>query len=215
MASFAKHLIQQAEARMASLPRSTDDLDLTSLPERLDDATFARVQDIALSPLPPITPTDERHLNQCLRVMLAVLPKRNSDEVSGELFVAAYQKKLGHLHRNAVSFLADKAMEKCQWFPTIAECLEIVDDWRRDDEHAKRRNKAAAILRAERQQREAEAATRHKLTERPWDFELTQEFIDGLSPEMIRIGLACKALRENDEGKVVEWFTKPGEEPVF
>lgn len=169
---------------------------------------LARVQDIASAPLPPLAPADPRHFNQCLRVMLAVLPKRSSDEISGELFVAAYQKKLGHLSDSGISFIADKAMERCQWFPTIAECLEIYEDWRRVDEAVQRRIDARRIVNAERDARQADM--------RAWRqhdrHQLTQSQVDQMSEQLISIGLACRALMHDETGKVVPWAAKPGEE---
>ena len=84
-------------------------------------------------------------MSKILRTMLAVLPRRGSDDVSGELFVSAYQHKLGHLPNDAVSYIADKALETCKWFPTIAECLELLDGWRRVDVFTKRKYAAQEL----------------------------------------------------------------------
>lgn len=174
------------------LRHSTDDLDLTKLPARLDDATLAMVQDIARSPLPPPVPCGEKHFSKCLRIMLAVLPRQAADEISGELFVAAYQRKLGHYPEAAINFLADRAMEQCRWFPTIAECLEILTGWTRYDEHTRRRADAIRIAGAERRQREDE--------QREWRWAsmkaLSQSDVDGMTDQVRRIGLACGALVE-------------------
>lgn len=175
---------------------STDSLDLASLPERLDDATMARVQDIANSPLPPLEPTSQRHFNQTLRVMLAVLPKRSSDDVSGELFVAAYQRKLGHYCENAISFMADKALERCQWFPTIAECIEILGEWRRNDDAVQRRDDATRAANRERHARQRE---KDKLQEAR-QFCLTQADVDKLPDYLRGLGVSCGALIENADG---------------
>lgn len=198
--------------RGTALPQpSTDALDLTALPERLDDAMLARVQDIAVSPLPDPTPCDERHLNQCLRVMLAVLPRQAANELSGELFVAAYAKKLGHLPKDAVSYLADKAMERCRWFPTISECLDFAREWKRDDEHTRRKALAARLAVAERNARDRDY---NRVRSYCWRSpKISQAEIDQMSPELIELGLSCKTLRRNADGKVVEWFDNPADEP--
>ena len=113
--------------------------------------------------------------------MLAVLPKRSSDDVSGELFVAAYQRKLAHYPNEAISYLADKAIGQCQWFPTIFECNQILSDWRRDDIHTQRQVFASQIANMERRARDAEQWELKRLDK----FEITQEQIDAM-PESAR-----------------------------
>lgn len=186
-----------------------DSLDLETLPARLDDATLAMVQDIASSPLPPPEPASAQELNQCLRVLLAVLPKRNSDDVSGELLVAAYQRQLGHLSAPAVNFLADAAMQRCRWFPTIAECLDIAGECRRVDRHTRRKVEAVRIARQEQDARRKDERDEYCIREKPWAFQMSEKFIADLSPEMLKLGLSCRALRYDANGKVVEWFDDP------
>ena len=206
--TIVAHLLEENPLTVLPEP-SIDNLDLASLPPRLDDEMLERVTAIARTPLPDPEPANPRHFNQCLRVMLAVLPKRSSDDVSGELFVAAYQKKLGHYCDDAISFLADKAMERCQWFPTIHECIEIIGDWRRNDEHTRRRANAQNIAGVERVQRERDNQdwrTKHN------HFGITQAEVDGMSEQMKRIGLACHALMHDETGAIVPWKPAPGEE---
>lgn len=66
-------------------------------------------------------------------MLLAALPKRNSDEISGDLMISAYIGKLGGYPSDQIAFLCDAVLDRCQWFPTIAECLKILDEWKRDD----------------------------------------------------------------------------------
>lgn len=146
--------------------------------------------------------------------MLAVLPKRSLDEVSGELFVAAYQKKLGQYSDAAISFLADKAMERCQWFPTIAECVEILAEYRRSDEHTERRNLASRIASYEMNARRDDERSWGKIN--TWSAPpLTQADVDQMSPAMKRLGLASKALVKNDDGTISPWRPDPDAEPIF
>lgn len=137
------------------LAQSITDLDLESLPERLDDDQLTMVRKIATAPLPCLPPVTERHLAQCLRVMLAVLPRQQSDDLAGELFVAAYYRQLGHMPTDQISYLADQATKQCRWFPTIAECLEIASGWRRCDADTLRQSKAWGRYHRERSLREA------------------------------------------------------------
>lgn len=195
------------ETHVMALPALlTDDLDLTRLPARLDNETLERVKALAQSRLPESIPCSERHFTQCLRVMLAVLPKRQADELSGELFVAAYQRKLGHYPDSAITFIADKAMERCQWFPTIHECLEIVGDWRRVDAHTERRALALRIQRVEEDQRRDDEREFRRITEdrgRLGQDNLTAQDVANLPPHLIEHGLNVRALVRDNTGNVV------------
>ena len=125
------------------------DLDLESLPERLDDRQLAMVKRIAASPLPSLPPCSEIELVKCLRIMRAVLPRQISDDLSGELFVEAYARQLGEYPAAAIGYLADQATRQCRWFPTIAECLEILSGWRRWDADTMRRSDATRLANRE------------------------------------------------------------------
>ena len=152
-AKFKPHVVHET-AETGSPRHSTDDLDLTMLPERLDDVMLARVQAIARSPLPALPACDSQHFNQCLRIMQAVLPRRNTDDVGGELFVEAYHYQLGKHPAEAITYLLEKATASCKWFPTIAECLEIIAAWHRWDNHCQRRVDARGIAAEERRNRQ-------------------------------------------------------------
>lgn len=196
MAQQIATIVDHATTATGSQSPSTDSLDLTTLPERLDDEMLARVTAIAEAPLAPLPTCDSQTFAQALRMMLAVLPKRQSDEVSGELFVAAYQRALGGYPKPAIQHLCDRAIETCRWFPTVAECLEILSTWRRTDEAVLRKVKAERLARDERAAR----------SRRPWGptsaFRVTQAEIDAMSPQMIELGLSCGALVERD-GNVI------------
>jgi hypothetical protein len=98
---------------------------MRALPARLDDATMTSLEVVASSRLPAPQPCSERHFNQCFALVDAALPKRSQDDTSGELLARAYRRMLGHLTREAISFVAEEAIATCKWFPTVAECLEI------------------------------------------------------------------------------------------
>ncbi|WP_374412721.1 hypothetical protein [Novosphingobium colocasiae] len=118
--------------------------------------TIDQAREIACARLPAPEPCSERHFNQCLRVLLSALPKRNSDEVSGELLIAAYQRKLGGFCRDQINYLSDKALERCEWFPSIAECLSILSGWQRDDDIRQLHDKAKSMVLWERQARDCQ-----------------------------------------------------------
>lgn len=149
--------------------RSTGGLVLT---DRLTDTQLAEARETASLPLPALPICDERHLGQCLRVMRATLPRQNADDVSGELFVAAYQRKLGHMPKDQINYLTDQALERCKWFPTISECLEIAAAWKRDDDAVFNREKARSLVLRETQARLEDAMSqlaRHEMTQEQFD----------------------------------------------
>ncbi len=54
------------------------------------------------------------------------MPKKAGDEISGELLVRGYHRMLGHLTEHEMGALTEMVLERCKWFPTIAECKEIM-----------------------------------------------------------------------------------------
>jgi hypothetical protein len=140
----------QKTARSQSCNASSGSMILT---DRMDDAALTAMLDLAAAPLPAPELCSRDHFNQCLLVMLAVLPKRNSDAVSGKLLIAAYQKKLGSYPHDQISYLADQATCRCEWFPSIAECISIMGGWQRNDEAVRIRRGAQVAARQERQAR--------------------------------------------------------------
>lgn len=197
--NLARLVRDPSTGEMVWLEPSIDDLDLTTLPERLDDEMLARVQDIARRPLSALPPCDSRHLGQCLRMMLAVLPRRQADELSGELFVAAYERHLGGWPNEAITHLCDEAIRTCKWFPTVNECLETVGQWRRDDDAVRRKLKAEQLARNERWKREDERRATKAL---PPIGPITREAIATMPAKLIEIGVKCGALVRDADGNV-------------
>lgn len=195
--SLARLVRDPSTGEMVWLEPSTDSLDLSTLPERLDDEMLERVTDIARRPLPALSPCDRQRLVQALRMMLAVLPRRQADDVSGELFVAAYERQLGHYCNEAIEHLCDEAMRTCKWFPTIAECLEILSGWRRTDEAVRRKSEAERIASRERRERSWEKIRARQEEPTP---PITQEAVDAMDDTMRRLGVTCGAIIQDDDG---------------
>jgi len=170
------------------------------------------VEEIANSPLPRLDPCDELTFNQALRIMLAVLPRQSSDEISGELFVTAYARMLIEYPADAITYMADRAMSECRWFPTIAECKDMLGDWRRNDGHIKRRREAMRIASAELRARDNDRHKHDLMANKPWGFTMSQEWIDTLSPELVKLGLGCGALMMDECGKPVPFVGEPDED---
>lgn len=159
-------------ASVTELPtRSTVKLDLANPPERLNDEQFAEAQRMAFEPLPDLPPVDPKFLAQCLRMMLAVLPRQNADDIAGELFVAAYKSHLGGYSQDEIQYLTHRATGECKWFPTIAECREILTGWRRDDDATHRKNLAVRIWARERDHRREPEPVREQWRPEPGELE--------------------------------------------
>lgn len=127
-------------------------------PPRLDDRQIAALRPVADAPLPALIPCEQDHLNKCVAVLDAALPRRNTDDVSGSLMAAAYRRKLGHMPKEQIDFLSNAILERCRWFPTIAECLEIAGEWERQDARDKAR--ARNLIEREMQARFEDAMRR-------------------------------------------------------
>lgn len=156
------------------------------------------VAKVARSELPRLPACDSKTFGQVLRMMLAALPRRQADDVSGELFVAAYERQLGHMSKPQLQYMMDKALRTCRWFPTIAECFELASGWVRKDEHTERQRQAEILFTKENHARAHD--------EYRWSTEsamlMTQKMVDNMPPELHRIGLKCGALYKDNEGVV-------------
>ncbi|AHE52622.1 hypothetical protein [Sphingomonas sanxanigenens] len=182
-----------------ALPTSLQDLDLDTLPARLDDTTLAMVRRIADEPPPALTRCDERHFKQCMRVMRTTLPSRAAeDDLSGSLFATAYYKSLGHRSNEAISFLLEHALAECRWFPTIVECNAILARWSRGDDAFARHGQATAIVRREVEARFAEAFDALE------EGRLCQAEIDALPDQWKRIAAERCLLWHHDDGSFTD-----------
>jgi len=106
---------------------------LRSLPDRLDDTALALVSSIAAAPVPALPSTTPEHFAACLR-SLSILPRRADDDTTGEQRAKLYARLLSDYPADALSFMTRAALERCQWFPSIAECKAILAEWRRADD---------------------------------------------------------------------------------
>lgn len=130
--------------------------------------------------------------------MSAVLPKQSKDELAGKLFVAAYQRVLQSYPKDAISYLTEQAMNRCRWFPTIAECIDILQEWRRMDDHTRKRGYIRQAIHREHEARRIEQIEKNRLT-RP----MTVEEVASLPAPMIALGISCGALKRLDDGTVI------------
>lgn len=160
---------------------------------RLDDQALAQMTDLANSPLPPLPRCDDDYFDKSMRAM-SILPRRADDEVRGELRLHLYRRMIGHYPREAISFLAERALASLDWFPSPKQCLDILGEWKRNDDAVQRQASAQRLVRAEMQ---ARFDDRLGALERR---ELDQQAIDALPLRMREIGVERGFLRLHDDG---------------
>lgn len=57
------------------------------------------------------------------------MPKKAGDEVSGELLAKGYWRMIGaKLSEQQMSDLTEMVLDRCKWFPTVAECKDIMGE---------------------------------------------------------------------------------------
>lgn len=166
--------------------------------------TIAQARQIAAAPLPVLVACSEQHFDQCLRILLANLPKRNSDDLSGDLLIRAYTGKLGGFSKEQINYLTDRALERCDWFPTIAQCLSIIAEWKRDDDALRLQEKAKSFVLWERQARFDEMMGRLAAGA------VGQDEIDALPDQWKAVGETRSYLRLTDGGRYVSRIDADG-----
>lgn len=105
---------------------------LLALPDRLDEETLNHLTIFAKSPLPLAEVCSDRVFGQTMLTLHVALPSKERSEVEDDLKFRVYQRKLGHLPHEAIATMASRALDRCKWFPTIAECLSLLKDWETD-----------------------------------------------------------------------------------
>lgn len=159
--------------------------------------TIAQARQIAVAPLPVLVACSEQQFDECLRILLANLPKRNSDDLSGDLLITAYSGKLGGFSREQIGYLTDQALERCEWFPTIKQCLSIIAEWKRDDDALRLQERAKSMVLWERQARFDEMMGRLAAGA------VGQDEIDALPDQWKAVGETRSYLRREDDGRYV------------
>lgn len=188
----------ETEKQTGLMQPSTASLNLAALPERLTDSQLRELVALLSEPLPAPEPCDDQHFAKCFRLMSAVLPKQSKDELAGKLFVAAYQRILQSYPKDAISYLTEQAMNRCRWFPTIAECIDILQEWRRMDDHTRKRSYIRQAIYREQEARRLEASQKNRLTRA-----MTAEEVAALPEPMVALGISCGALKRLDDGTVI------------
>lgn len=177
-------------------------LSFEKLPARLDDEQLAMVEQVASSPLPDLPACGEAYFLKCIRTMQAALPRRQADELSGNLVTSAYQRMLGAQPRQAISYLTERALSDCQWFPTINECKAMLTDWNRDDVHTQIRELARDRAASEHASRQWELQARFdEVMSRLAKGTVPQAEIDALPAQWKAVGETRSHLWRHPDGR--------------
>lgn len=151
-------IVEHGTHATASSDTSTirfSDLDVTvldRLPARLSDTLLGKLEVIANCPLPAETSCSEDHFNQVMR-SLSILPRRSDDEVTGRLRAGLYHRMLAGFSNAALSHLCEQALATCKFFPTISECMALLQGFDNRALAKLAREKARNALRREKQTR--------------------------------------------------------------
>lgn len=169
---------------------------LRELPTSLSDEQFEQVKAIAKADVPPLPRIGPNAMSEALTLLDSSLPRRKSDDATGELRLRAYRECLSHLRADEMWWTVREAIKRCQFFPTVKELLDIAEGWQRRDD-ATEAHRLARLLASREVNRRLVAQSR-KAPAPP----LTQEFIDKMDPEMRSLGLKLGHLIERD-GKII------------
>ncbi|WP_333837947.1 hypothetical protein [Novosphingobium sp.] len=70
-----------------------------------------------------------QHLDKALMAMMAALPRQGKDAVSSAVMLRQYVLKLSKHPKEAIDHLWSASIDRLKWFPTVAECNEIIAEW--------------------------------------------------------------------------------------
>jgi len=76
-----------------------------------------------------IVPVTAEQLGKHLAFMAAALPSKVVDKQTAQMRVAVYMKILGKFSNAAIAFMARRACETLEWFPTPSQCLAILNTY--------------------------------------------------------------------------------------
>lgn len=187
------------EAPTNLAPASSDalsKLDLAKIPVRLTDAMLAKLEAIANCHLPPLAPCPVGSFNATMAGLQACLPSQNRSDVSLEAQAEAYGRMLGGYPAEAIRYLETQVLARCKWFPTIAECLEILRSFPVRHPLAEKRSAILRHISAEHTTRFDEAMLCLIA-----DDEVSQDWIDALPETWKQMAETRSLLRLEDDGR--------------
>jgi len=168
---------------------------LKAFPSSLTDEQFEQVKAIAKADVPPLPAIGPKAMAEALTMLDSSLPRRATDTASGELRLRAYRQCLSHLRAEQMWWTVQQAIKECRFFPTVKELLDIAEGWERRDEATEAHRLAKLLTNREVNRRLREQSRKPAPP-------LTQELVDGMAPELKKMGLKLGYLIEVD-GQVV------------
>lgn len=100
-----------------------------SLPTTMEEADALRDWASLTSPA-PAAPATHDQLARHLEFMQAALPSRANDAETGRKRFAVYATILSGKSNEALAFMARRACETLEWFPSPKQCLDILAEYR-------------------------------------------------------------------------------------
>ena len=98
---------------------------LIRLPTTVEECRY--LKEWAETQATDIVPVTVEQLGKHLEFMAAALPSKVVDKQTGKMRAAVYAKILGKFSNAAIAFMARRACETLEWFPTPSQCLAILD----------------------------------------------------------------------------------------
>lgn len=116
---------------------------------------------------------------------------RSLDDDGGKLIAATYARMLGSYSREALAYMVERAIAELKWFPTVAECRDMLADWRRDDADTQARDIANRLVSAKSWNAWREKQEQHETDlVRLRDGNVTQQELDDLPEFTCRVAEA-------------------------
>ncbi|WP_144400980.1 hypothetical protein [Novosphingobium sp. MBES04] len=134
---------------------------------------------------------------EAMAVLAVALPSQHRGEVSKDVLAEAYRQALGNYPVAAIRAMRDEALRRCQWFPTIRECLDMLSQIAPSNPLESKRGVVLRRISDERQARFEEAMARLAAGE------VSQDDIDAMPDRWKRIGETRSHLWRCDCGSYV------------
>jgi hypothetical protein len=96
-------------------------------PETMEEARALKAWAESIDDRP--TPATPMQITKHLTFLAATLPSRAQDDDTGKMRFAVYSSILSEFSNDALAFMARKACERLDWFPTPKQCLDILRDY--------------------------------------------------------------------------------------
>lgn len=171
---------------------------LQALPDVLTSGQRQMLVEIVREPLPPLPQIGDDAFAEVMKV-LSTLKRKRMDDDSAELYYRVYAAGIRHLPAKQIWWAVNKAIQTLTFFPTVAEFIQIAEQWRREDDPVLAQREARRLLNRERLRINSARKAAPPLT---------QDMVDAMTEEHRRLGITTGALIERD-GKII-----PNPEPM-